>query len=54
MIRKIKNFIAEVDAMPDQYRVSNNAVQSYRNYYIGDKQRLATWKFRNPPAWYIF
>lgn len=38
--------------MPDQYKVGN-IVQSYRNYYIGDKQHIATWKKREKPEWYI-
>ena len=27
-------------AMPDQYKVKNDSVQSYRNYYIGEKLKL--------------
>ncbi len=26
--------------MPDEYKVGDNAVQSYRNYYNGDKRHL--------------
>lgn len=39
-------------AMPDEYKVPGNAVQAYRNYYIGAKSRFAKWKFTNPPEWY--
>lgn len=42
-----------VMAMPDQYKVDGNAVQSYRNYYLGDKVRFATWqRGRAAPAWF--
>lgn len=37
--------------MPDQYKVPNNSVQAYRNYYIGDKKEFATWKTSVPPWW---
>lgn len=38
-------------AMPDKYKTSN-AVESYRNYYKGDKRHLAEWKNRNQPYWW--
>ena len=38
--------------MPDQYKV-NDAVESYRNYYRGDKTRMAKWTGRPVPEWYI-
>lgn len=38
-------------AMPDCYK-SNDAVASYRNYYIGEKQHLAKWTRREPPPWW--
>jgi|TARA_R110000803_G_scaffold10752_1_gene32587 hypothetical protein len=37
-------------AMPDQYK-SNNAVQSYRDYYLNEKANLLTWTKRKTPAW---
>ena len=40
-------------AMPDEYKVRDDAVQAYRNYYIGDKARFAKW--REPslvPEWF--
>ncbi len=42
-------------AMPDQYKCENDAVQAYRNYYMSEeKQKIATWnKKRAAPAWYI-
>lgn len=36
--------------MPDEYK-TNNAVDSYRNYYRLGKKGLHTWKNRNPPKW---
>ena len=38
-------------AMPDKYK-SDNAVEAYRNYYIGDKAHIATWKKRGQPEWF--
>jgi len=39
-------------AMPEEYKVSN-AIQSYRNYYKGDKKSFAVWKNRDTPTWFI-
>lgn len=38
-------------AMPDKYRCEN-AVNAYRNYYIGEKSRFAKWRCGEVPAWY--
>lgn len=38
--------------MPDQYKV-DDAVQSYRNYYHGDKAYIARWKGRTKPDWWV-
>jgi len=35
--------------MPDQYKIKGNGVQSYRNYYNGEKQRMFSWKKRQVP-----
>ena len=40
-------------AMPDKYKVNNDSIQSYINYYLGDKQHLGNWKNRNIPSWYV-
>jgi hypothetical protein len=37
--------------MPDQYKV-DNPVQSYRNYYRGDKAYIAKWTKRGTPDWW--
>lgn len=39
-------------AMPDIYKV-DDVVQSYRNYYIGEKHQIFKWKKRNAPEWLI-
>lgn len=41
-----------VQCMPDQYKCSD-AVQAYRNYYIGEKQHIAQWKNRQIPEWFV-
>jgi len=38
-------------AMPNEYK-TDCAVESYRNYYINDKQHLASWKNREKPFWF--
>lgn len=38
--------------MPDAYKVSD-AVESYRNYYRGDKAYIAKWTRREQPDWWI-
>lgn len=37
-------------AMPDKYKI-DNAVGSYRNYYLNDKRHLFNWKNREIPEW---
>lgn len=39
-------------AMPDEVKIGNDSLASYRNYYINNKVHLATWKKRNVPEWY--
>ena len=38
-------------AMPDQYKVECS-VESYRNYYRGEKAYFAKWKNRDTPVWW--
>ena len=42
-------FTEPTPAMPDQYKVPGNSVQSYHNYYNGEKQRMFSWKKRDVP-----
>lgn len=44
-------FTQPTPAMPDKYKVEGNSIQSYQNYYNGDKQRMFAWKKRSMPAW---
>lgn len=39
--------------MPEQYKVANDAVSAYRNYYNGEKRSLFKWTKRNTPDWII-
>jgi hypothetical protein len=45
-----KGFTEPPKAMPDQYKVPD-VVQSYRNYYIGEKLKFAKWKNGYYPEW---
>jgi len=38
--------------MPDEFKVDGDAVQAYRNFYIGDKSRFAKWTKREAPTWF--
>ena len=40
-----------VQCMPAYLR-SNDAIQSYRKFYIAEKSHLASWKKRQKPKWY--
>jgi hypothetical protein len=37
-------------AMPEQYK-ETDPIQSYRNYYMGEKLKFANWKNRDIPHW---
>jgi hypothetical protein len=43
---------AFAQAMPDEYKVTGDAVAAYRAYYLGEKRRFAKWKNGNVPNWY--
>ena len=45
------SFTEPPKAMPDEYKV-DNVVQSYRNYYIGEKASFSKWKKRSVPSWF--
>jgi hypothetical protein len=53
-IPKGVGFTEPTPAMPEEYRVKNNSIQSYINYYVGAKKHLANWKKRTIPSWYEF
>ena len=39
-------------AMPEKYHVPGDAVQSYRDYYLGEKSRFAKWPTDKIPGWW--
>lgn len=39
--------------MPDVYKIDDDPVLSYRNYYNKDKSRFAKWKNGNIPFWFV-
>lgn len=39
-------------AMPEQYRVTGNSIQSYHNYYLNDKRKMSRWTNREMPSWF--
>lgn len=48
----IGDFFEPTPAMPDIYKVPGDSIQSYRNYYLNDKKKFATWKNRKSPEWW--
>ena len=46
------DFTEPPPAMPEHYRVPGNAIQSYHNYYIGDKRDMSRWTNREMPLWF--
>lgn len=44
-------FTEPPQAMPDPYKVPNNSVKAYRNYYLGEKLSFSTWKNGYIPDW---
>ncbi|CAB4141252.1 hypothetical protein UFOVP410_91 [uncultured Caudovirales phage] len=45
------NFTNPPQAMPEKYKCKDS-VLAYRNYYIGEKYKFASWKKRNVPSWF--
>lgn len=39
------------NAMPEEYIISSNPVENYRNYYAKGKKHLHKWKNRDKPEW---
>lgn len=44
-------FTTPAMAMPDEFK-TDSVVESYRNYYMGAKISLASWKNREKPFWF--
>lgn len=47
------SFFEPPQCMPDEYKVDNNSVLAYRNYYIGAKKHFAKWTRQAPPDWWV-
>lgn len=45
-------FTEPTPAMPDDVKVNDDSITSYRNYYIQHKQHLAKWTNRPVPQWF--
>jgi hypothetical protein len=49
-------FTGPTPAMPDDVKIKGDSLASYRNYYITNKQHLASWRgkinSRNIPEWF--
>ena len=39
-------------AMPDDCKIANSAILSYRNYYIKEKRDFCSWKNTTTPSWF--
>lgn len=39
-------------AMPDNCKIADHPILSYRNYYIKEKRDFCTWKNRTQPYWF--
>jgi len=52
-----KEFTEPTPAMPEDVKVAGDSIKSYKNYYISNKQHLASWQgkvnSRNVPEWFI-
>jgi hypothetical protein len=48
----INTYTQPPQCMPDQYKVPDDAVQAYRNYYIGEKASFAKWAYTRTPEWW--
>ena len=41
-------------AMPDEYKIDNNPIQSYKNYYLNAKSNILKYTNRIPPSFIIY
>jgi hypothetical protein len=46
----ICDFTEPTPAMPEEYKVAGDSIQSYKNYYNGAKRNLFSWKNRAVPT----
>ncbi len=47
-----KGLTSFAQAMPDKYKKPGDPVAAYRDYYIYEKARFATWRGNAPPDWW--
>ena len=40
-------------AMGNEYKIGNDVIESYRNYYRGAKSEIVSWKNRETPDWFL-
>ena len=52
-IDKNGDFTEPTPAMPDDCKIENDSIASYRKYYQLYKSHIANWKMRNVPSWYV-
>jgi len=52
-IAKSKGWIGPTPAMPDECKVNDDPLASYKRYYIDKKADMAKWTNREPPSWFI-
>lgn len=45
-------FTQPPQCMPDVYKVEDNSIEAYRNYYKGEKSGFAKWTKRRKPLWW--
>jgi hypothetical protein len=48
------NLTSHPICMPNNSKINKNVILSYRQYYINDKQKIAKWKNRDKPNWFIY
>ena len=41
-------------AMGDEFKINNDVIESYRNYYKESKSKIVSWKNREKPEWFSF
>ena len=51
--RSVYGWLGPTPAMPDECKVANDALASYKRYYIDKKADMAKWTNREPPDWFI-
>ena len=51
-IPKGVGFTEPTPAMPDEVKIPNDILKSYRNYYIQNKAHIAKWTKRPVPTWF--